>query len=58
MVYGLEATLLTKLEYGYPMVQTYQSEEAEQARQEVVDLLEESGGIAIPRSACYQQTLQ
>jgi hypothetical protein len=58
MVYHSEVALLTELEYEYPRVQTYHSEEAEQAQQEVVDLLEESRGIAVARSASYQQMLQ
>jgi catalase len=37
MVYGLEAMLPTELEYKFPRVQTYQPNQAEQARWDVID---------------------
>jgi hypothetical protein len=58
MMYGSEVVLPSELQYGSPRVQDYQSVEAEQARQDVVDLLEESRDIVIVRSPRYQQTLQ
>jgi hypothetical protein len=57
MVYGSDAMLPSKLQYGSSMVQAYQPDEAEQAWHDSVDLLEESRDVAIARSARYQQTL-
>jgi hypothetical protein len=58
MVYGSKDVLPSELQYGPPRVQAYQSVEAEQARQDVVDLLEESWDITVVRLARYQQTLR
>jgi hypothetical protein len=58
MVYGSEDVLPSELQYGPPRVQAYQLVEAEQARQDVVDLLEESWDITVVRLARYQQTLR
>jgi hypothetical protein len=57
MVYGLEAVLPTKLEYISSRVQAYQLVEAKQARQDAIDLLEESRDITIARSVRYQQII-
>jgi hypothetical protein len=57
MVYGSEAVLPTKLEYISPRVQAYQLVEAKQARQDAIDLLEESRDITIARSVRYQQII-
>jgi hypothetical protein len=58
MVYGSEVVLLTKLEYGSPSVQIYQSDEAEQAQQDAVSLLKELRDVVVARSARHQQTFQ
>jgi hypothetical protein len=57
MVYGSDAVLPSKLQYGSSRVQAYQPDEAEQAWHDSIDLLEESRDVAIARSARYQQTL-
>ena len=41
MVYGAEAVLLSDLLHNAPRVELFSEAEAEQARQDVVDLLEE-----------------
>jgi hypothetical protein len=58
MVYGAEAMLPTKLQYGSPRVQAYQPDTVEEARKDAIDLLEESRDIVIMRSVGYQQALQ
>jgi hypothetical protein len=58
MVYGVEAMLTTNLQYGSPMVWTYQPGVTEEALRDAIDLLEEARNTAIIRSAEYQQTLQ
>jgi hypothetical protein len=58
MVYGSEAVLPTELQYESPRVQAYQLDEANQARWDVIDLLEESRDVTITRLARYQQTLR
>jgi hypothetical protein len=58
MVYGSEAVLYSKLQYGSPRVQAYQPVKVEQAWQDVIDLLKELRDIAVARSVRYQQTLR
>jgi hypothetical protein len=58
IVYKAEAVLPTEQQYGSPKVQAYQPVKVEQARQDTIDLLEESMDIAVTRSARYQQTLR
>jgi hypothetical protein len=58
MVYRAEAVLPIKLQYRSHRVQAYQPIEAEQSRQDAIDLLKESRDITITRLARYQQTLQ
>jgi hypothetical protein len=53
MVYGSEVVLPIKLQYGSPMVQAYQSVEAEQAQQDTINLLKELRDITVARSAKY-----
>jgi hypothetical protein len=47
MVYRVEAVLPTDLQYGSPMVQTYQPDMTEEARKDAIDLLEESRDTTI-----------
>jgi hypothetical protein len=58
MVFGSKVVLPTKQQYRSPRVQAYQMVEAEQARQDVIDLLEESRDTIIAMSAGYQRTLR
>jgi hypothetical protein len=58
MMCSLEAMLPTKLQFMSPRVQAYQPVEAEQARQDAIDFLEESRGIIVARSAKYQKMLR
>ena len=55
MVYGAEAVLPSDLYHNAPRVELYSEAEAEQARQDVVDLLEEEREMALIRSTVYQQ---
>jgi hypothetical protein len=53
MVYGADAVLPTKLQYGSPRVRAYQPGVAEEGRKDAIDLLEKTWDIAITRSARY-----
>ena len=55
MVYGAEVVLPTDLLHNAPRVELFSETEAEQARQDVVDLLEEEREMALIRSTIYQQ---
>ena len=55
LVYGAEAMLPTDIIHDSPRVQAYDEENAETARQDVVDLLEEEQELVLQRSAIYQQ---
>ena len=57
MVYGAEAVLLSDLLHNAHRVELLSEAEAEQARQDVVDLLEEEWEMALIRSTIYQQDL-
>ena len=57
LVYGAEAVLPSDLLHNAPRVELYTEAEAEQARQDVVDLLEEEREMAMIRSTIYQQDL-
>jgi hypothetical protein len=57
MLYGEEAMLPTELQYGSPRVQAYQPDVIKEVQKDSIDLLEESRGIAITRSATYQHAL-
>ena len=57
LVYGAEAVLLSDLLHNASRVELYSEAEAEQARQDAVDLLEEEREIAMIRSTIYQQDL-
>src|SRR4051812_609200 len=58
LVYGAEAVIPTDIEFGSPRVTMYTAEEAEEARQDDVDLLEEGRLLALSRSSIYQQSLR
>ena len=58
LVYGAEAIIATDIEFDSPQVAMYTKEEAEEARQDGVDLLEEGRLLALSRSSIYQQSLR
>lgn len=58
LVYGAEAVLPTDMIHDSPRVQAYVKEDAEKARQDSLDLLEEEWEIALRRSTIYQQKLR
>jgi hypothetical protein len=58
MVYVAEAVLPSDLLHNSPRVELYSEAEAEQARQDAVDLLEEEREMALIRSTTYQQDLR
>ncbi|SPT18084.1 unnamed protein product [Triticum aestivum] len=58
LVYGAEAVILTNIDFDYPRVTMYTEEEAEEARQDGVDLLEEGRLLALSRSTIYQRSLR
>ena len=53
-----EAVLPSDLLHNAPRVEVFSEEEAEQARQDSVDLLEEEREMALIRSTIYQQDLR
>src|SRR3954471_10379494 len=58
LVYGAEAVLPSDLLHNAPRVELFSEDEAEQARQDAVDLLEEEREMALNRSTIYQQDLR
>ena len=58
LVYGAEAVLPSNFLHNAPRVELFSEEEAEQARQDAVDLLEEEREMALIRSTIYQQDLR
>ena len=58
LVYGAEAVLPTDMIHDSPRVQAYVEADAEEARQNSLDLLEEEREIALQRSTIYQQKLR
>ena len=58
LVYGAEAIIPTDIEFDSPRITMYTKEEAEEARQDGVDLLEEGRLLALSRSNIYQQSLR
>ena len=58
MVYGAEAVLPSDIRHDSPQVANYVEVDNEQARQEALDLLDEKRGMALARSAVYQQDLR
>ena len=57
LVYGAEAILPTNIQFDAPRKQLYTEQEAKEAREDNVDLLEEARELALSRSAIYQQDL-
>jgi hypothetical protein len=57
-VYGAEAVLPTDVIHDAPRVVLYTEEEAKEARENDVDLLEEAREITLSRTAVYQQNLR
>ena len=58
LVYGAEAVIPMDLEFDSPRVAMYTEEEAKEAREDGVDLLEEGRLLALSRSTIYQQSLR
>jgi hypothetical protein len=52
-VYGAEVVLPTDVIHDAPRVVLYTKEEAKEARENDVDLLEEAREITLPRTAVY-----
>jgi hypothetical protein len=57
-VYGAEAVLPTDVIHDAPRVVLYTEEEAKEAREDDVDLLEEAREITLSRTTVYQQNLR
>jgi hypothetical protein len=57
-VYGAEAVLPTDIMHDAPRVVLYTKEEAKEARENDVDLLEEAREQTLSRTALYQQNLR
>ena len=58
LVYGAESMLPTYMIHDSPRVQAYVETDAEEARQDSLDLLEEERELALKRSTIYQQKLR
>jgi hypothetical protein len=58
LIYGAEAVLPSDLKHNAPRISQYTEEEAEIARQDGVDLLEEEREMALARSTLYQHDLR
>ncbi|XP_024313455.1 uncharacterized protein LOC112270039 [Brachypodium distachyon] len=58
LVYGAEAVLPADIEHDCPRVTMYTKAEVKEARENDVNLLEESRELALSRSAIYQQHLR
>ena len=58
LVYGAKAVIPRDIEFASPRVTMYTEEEAEEARQDGVNLLEEGRVLALSRSSIYQQSLR
>jgi hypothetical protein len=54
LVYGAEAVLPTDIEFYMPRVVQYMQEQAKEAREEGVNLLEEAREQALARTMLYQ----
>jgi hypothetical protein len=57
LVYGVEAILLTDLEYGSPRIWGYDEGTNQRAREDSLDQLDEARTVALMHSARYQQAL-
>jgi hypothetical protein len=58
LVYGAEAVLPTDIEFDTPRVVRYTKDEAKEACEDSIDLLEEAQELALSRTALYQQQLR
>ena len=58
LVYGAKAVLPTDMIHDSPRVQAYVENDAEVARHDSLDLLEEEREITLQRSTIYQQKLR
>jgi hypothetical protein len=58
LIYEAEVVLPTDIEFNTPRVAQYTQEQAKEAREDGVDLLEEAREQALARSALYQQQLR
>jgi transposase InsO family protein len=58
LLFGAEAMLPTDVRYCVPRVMAYIEEDAEKALADAQDLLDEARGVALARSAVYQQSLR
>ena len=54
LIYGAEAVIPADIEFDSPRVTMYTEEEAKEAREDGVDLLEEGQLLALSRSTIYQ----
>jgi hypothetical protein len=57
LVYGAEAVLPTDIEFDAPRVVQNTQEQAKEAREDSIDLLQEARELALSRTALYQQQL-
>ena len=57
LVYGAEAVLPIDIIHDSPRVVAYVEKDAEEARQDGLDILEEERELALQRSAIYHQDL-
>ncbi|SPT18690.1 unnamed protein product [Triticum aestivum] len=58
LIYGVEAVIPTDIEFDSPRVTMYTEEEAKEAREDGVDLLEEGRLLSLSQSTIYQQSLR
>ena len=54
LAYGAEAVLPSDFDHGAPRVKAFDRDQAMEAQQDMVDLLEEAHETAVIRSALYQ----
>ena len=58
LAYGAEAVLPSDLDHGAPRVKAFDRDQAAEAQQDAVDLLDKAHEATVIRSARYQQTLR
>jgi hypothetical protein len=58
LLFGVEAVLPTDVRYCAPRVVAYIEEDAQTVLVDALNLLEEARGVALARSAVYQQSLR
>jgi hypothetical protein len=54
LVYGVEAVLLTDLEYGSPKLRGYEEDSNQRAREDSLDQIDKARDVAMMHSARYQ----